>query len=317
MLTFSSQIKAELCRQSDKGRACAFAELAGIVHTGGILAFGSARPALLLNTEHGDVVTRIFSLARKCFGVECELARRQGLKKAGTYRVKIAPPDFPAALLALGLSLSPGIGPDPAAFPSLCAPAGCREAFLRGAFLGGGSMADPCKRYHLEFVSGSGAVAGEIRQLLSGFGLAAGAMPRRESFIAYIKGVEDIITLLTLLGAHAAVLELENIRILKGIRNNVNRQINCESANIDKTVRSALAQAENIRLIDAVLGLSSLPEGLQETAELRLQNPEASLSELAALSGGVSRSRINHRMRRLAEIAEQLRQKGSAPPSLN
>ena len=316
MTSFSSQIKTELCRQNDRDSACNFAELAGIVHTGGILGFGAGRPALLLHTEHRDVVTRIFSLAKKCLDVDCELRRIQGLKKAETYRVKLNLPDLSQALHTLGLSTRSGIGPDRQRLAALCAAAGCKEAFLRGAFLGGGSMADPKKAYHLEFVSGSEAVAKEIRQLLCGFGLGAGAMPRRERFIAYIKGIEDIITLLTHLGAHAAVLELENIRILKEIRNNVNRQINCESANIDKTVRSAMAQAENIRLIEASIGLSALPEGLQETAELRLQNPEASLSELAALSGGVSRSRINHRMRRLAEIAEELRQSGGAPPSL-
>ncbi len=110
-------------------------------------------------------------------------------------------------------------------------------------------------------------------------------MPRKENFIAYVKGSEDIITLLTLLGAHASVLDMENIRILKEIRNNVNRQINCESANIDKTVRSAMAQVKSIHLIEKTMGLASLSEGLLETAEVRLQNPEASLSELAALFG--------------------------------
>ena len=150
-------------------------------------------------------------------------------------------------------------------------------------------MGDPSRAYHLEFVSGRSEVAEELRDLLCALGLGAGAMPRKENFIAYVKGSEDIITLLTLLGAHASVLDMENIRILKEIRNNVNRQINFESANIDKTVRSAMAQVK------------------------RLQNPEASLSELAALSG-CSRSRINHRLRRLCEIAEQIRQKGDAPP---
>ena len=314
-MSFSSKIKTELCRQNLKGPECALAELAGMLHTGGILSFGAGHPALLLNTEHGDVVTRIFSLAKKCFQVDCALSRKQGLKKAETYSVRIAVPDLPGALRALALSLSSGIGPDSERMDCLLAPAGCREAFLRGAFLGGGSMADPGKAYHLEFVSGSQAAAGEIHQLLCGFSLNAGTMPRREGYISYIKGIDDIITLLTHLGAHAAVLELENIRILKDIRNTVNRQINCENANIDKTVRSALVQLENIRLIDAVAGLSSLPEGLQETALLRLEHPEASLSELAALSGGVSRSRINHRLRKLGEIAEHLRDTGGAPPS--
>ncbi len=316
VMSFSSQIKAELCRQGQKDDACARAELAGILHTGGIFSFGSGKPALLLNTEHSDIVTRVFSLAKRCFSIDCELHRKQGLKKIETYCIKLCFPNFPDALDALALSLSLGIGPDEARFAALCAPAGCQEAFLRGAFLGGGSMTDPQKAYHLEFVSGSAAVAREIWQLLCGLGLGAGAMPRRENHIAYIKGIEDIITLLTLLGAHAAVLELENIRILKNIRNNVNRQINCENANIDKTVRSAMAQVENIRLIEASIGLASLPDGLQEAAELRLQNPEASLSELAALSGEGSRSRINHRLRRLSEIAQELRDKGKIPPAL-
>ena len=309
-MSFSSQIKAELCRQGQKDDVCALAELAGILHTGGILSFGSGKPALLLNTEHSDIVTRVFALAKRCFSIDCELHRKQGLKKMETYSIRLCLPNFPDALEALALSLSLGIGPDAARFAALCAPAGCQEAFLRGAFLGGGSMTDPNKTYHLEFVSGSAAVAEEIRLLLCSLGLGAGAMPRRENHMAYIKGIEDIITLLTLLGAHSAVLELENIR------NNVNRQINCENANIDKTVRSALAQVENIRLIEASIGLASLPSGLQETAELRLQNPEASLSELAALSGEGSRSRINHRLRRLSEIAQELREKGKIPPAL-
>lgn len=309
-MSFSSKVKTELCRQTSRDAVCALAELAGLMHAGGILAFRSGKPALVFNTEHRDVVTRVFSLVKKCFGLDCELELKQGLKKADIYSLRIPAENLSSLLCSLGLGLS---GPEPKTLAKLLEPAGCREAFLRGAFLGGGSMGDPSRAYHLEFVSGRSEVAEELRDLLCALGLGAGAMPRKENFIAYVKGSEDIITLLTLLGAHASVLDMENIRILKEIRNNVNRQINCESANIDKTVRSAMAQVKSIHLIEKTMGLASLSEGLLETAEVRLQNPEASLSELAALSG-CSRSRINHRLRRLCEIAEQIRQKGDAPP---
>ena len=173
-------------------------------------------------------------------------------------------------------------------------------------------MADPGKAYHLEFVSGSQAAAGEIHQLLCGFSLNAGTMPRREGYISYIKGIDDIITLLTHLGAHAAVLELENIRILKEMRGNVNRQVNCETANINKTVSAAVKQTEDIEYIRDTIGLEALPDNLQEIARVRLMRPDATLKELGeALNPAVGKSGVNHRLRKLGAVAEELRQQAA------
>ena len=184
----------------------------------------------------------------------------------------------------------------------------CKKAYLRGAFLAGGSISDPEKTYHLEISNHSIEMANEIVRLMGTFDLNAKIIRRKGYFIAYLKEGENIVDFLNVIGAHSALMELENVRILKEMRNNVNRIVNCETANLGKTVNASVRQAENIRYIRDSIGFNNLPENLQEVAEVRLTSSDASLKELGEmLHPPIGKSGVNHRLRKLDEIAEHER----------
>ena len=183
-----------------------------------------------------------------------------------------------------------------------------KRAYIKGAFLGGGSISNPEKTYHLEFVTHSEEYAQDLSKLINSFGLNSKVIQRKNSFIIYIKEGEQIVDLLNIVGAHTSLLELENIRIMKEMRNNVNRLVNCETANLSKTVNAAVRQVESIKLIQNSIGLQRLPKNLQEVAELRLSYPDESLKELGEmLDPPVGKSGINHRLRKIEKIAEEIR----------
>lgn len=313
-MSFSYQVKKELCTVPLKAPHCMQAELAGMLHMGSMLTLGAGGMQLRIHTEHPDAVSRAVSLFRSLYGFTCDLSVKGGqLKKKDTYVISVSGKERVFRLLSdCALQLEGGIGVDTEKLSSLVSRDCCRTAFLRGAFLGSGSISNPEKIYHLEFVANMQELAYSLWNIMSSYTKHARITSRRDCYVVYVKEIESIIALLTRMGAHSSILELENIRIVKDIRNNVNRQINCESANIDKTVRSALRQVEDIRLVLRVIGRDRLSPPLLEAAELRLTHPEASLSELAALLGGVSRSGINHRLRRLCQMAQELRDSGEA-----
>lgn len=183
-----------------------------------------------------------------------------------------------------------------------------KRAYIRGAFLGGGSISNPEKTYHLEFVTHNDVYAGDLSSLINEYGLNSKIIQRKNSFIVYIKEGEQIVNLLSIMGAYSALLKLENIRIMKDMRNNVNRLVNCETANLSKTVNASVRQTESIKLIQRRIGLNRLPENLREIAELRLNYPDESLKELGEmLKPKVGKSGVNHRLRRIEKIAEELR----------
>ena len=183
-----------------------------------------------------------------------------------------------------------------------------KKAYIRGAFIGGGSISNPEKTYHLEFVTHSEEYAKDLSNLINTFSLNSKVIQRKNSFIVYIKEGEQIVDLLNVIGAHSSLLEIENIRIMKEMRNNVNRLVNCETANLSKTVNAAVRQVESIKLIQTQIGLQRLPENLREIAELRLNYPDESLKELGEmLDPPVGKSGINHRLRKIEKIAEELR----------
>ncbi len=187
----------------------------------------------------------------------------------------------------------------------------CKRAYIRGAFLGGGSVSDPEKIYHLEIVTHSDSYANSLCSLINEFGLNAKTIERKNNYVVYLKEGEHIVNLLNIIGAHSALLDLENIRIYKDMRNNINRIVNCETANLSKTINAAVRQIENIRYIEDSYGLSNLSPSLREVAELRLNNPDASLRELGEmLNPPIGKSGVNHRLRKLDKIAEELKNKG-------
>jgi len=182
------------------------------------------------------------------------------------------------------------------------------KAYLRGAFLASGSMSDPEKTYHLEIICHNHVLAKELNEIMDSFNLNAKVIMRKGSHVVYLKEGENIVDFLNIIGAHSALLELENIRILKEMRNNVNRIVNCETANLQKTVNASVRQVDNIRYIRDNLGFEKLPENLRDIAQLRLKYSDASLKELGEmLSPSLGKSGVNHRLRKLDIIAEKIR----------
>ena len=185
----------------------------------------------------------------------------------------------------------------------------CRRAFLRGVYQAAGSMSDPRKSYHFEIVCASVQAAEQIRDVICGFGLDAKIVKRKKSFVVYLKEGSQIVDILNVMEAHVSLMELENVRILKEMRNSVNRKVNCETANINKTVSAAVKQVEDITYLRDTVGLDHLPDNLVEAALARLENPDATLKELGeSLDPPVGKSGINHRLRKLSEMAEKVRQ---------
>ena len=186
----------------------------------------------------------------------------------------------------------------------------CRRAFIRGAFLSAGSMSDPEKSYHFEIVCATEKKATQLMEIINSFDIDAKIVPRKKNYVVYVKEGAQIVDMLNIMEAHVALMNLENVRILKEMRNSVNRQVNCETANINKTVNAAVKQIEDINYIQETVGLESLPANLQEIAEVRLKYPEAALKELGTfLEPTVGKSGVNHRLRKICEIAEEMRGK--------
>ena len=308
-MSFSSDVKTELCSVAVTKGHCQRAELAGIVYMAATLSLGRQGLGFSISTEHPEVVKRTLSLIEKLYGIKARLeAVAQHPKKTTTYVIGIfGDAQTKGILQHLGLSAGLYLTAVDAVYSEIIKRDCCKQAFVRGAFLGGGSIAAPQKRYHIEFVSGSQVLSGLLLDVLKNWGLNAKGIPRKQDYVIYLKESEHIIELLTRLGGYASVLELENIRILKEINNNINRAYNCDTANINRMIAGAEEQIQCIRQIEETIGLSSLSKGLQETAKLRLAYPSASLAELAQLSQeGTSKSGINHRMRKLKEIANSL-----------
>lgn len=185
----------------------------------------------------------------------------------------------------------------------------CKRAFIRGAFLAAGSISDPERFYHFEIACATEAKAKQIQGLILSMGIEAKIVLRKKYFVVYIKEGSQIVDILNVMEAPVALMELENIRILKEMRGSVNRQVNCETANINKTVSAAVKQMEDIIYVRDTVGFDSLPDNLREIAELRLARPEATLKELGeALDPPVGKSGVNHRLRKLGNMAELLKQ---------
>ena len=184
----------------------------------------------------------------------------------------------------------------------------CKRAFIRGAFLSAGSISDPEKFYHFEIVCSSEEKAEQLREIIGTFSIEAKIVVRKKYYVVYIKEGSQIVEILNVMEAPLALMELENIRILKEMRNSVNRQVNCETANINKTVSAAVKQLQDIAYIRDTVGLDYLPESLAEIAQARLERPDATLKELGEiLSPPVGKSGVNHRLRKISSIAESLR----------
>lgn len=307
-MSFSAETKDELARVIPQNRCCQVAELAALVRIAGTVRLaGERRPDLVITTEHAGVARCSFTLFKEAFGIHGELSalRQNRLRKSNTYRISINGPEVRALLDELGVLAS---GMPGGVAEGLIARPCCLRAYLRGVFLACGFVGRPeGASYHLELLVGNEQLASELCSLLQGLKIGARIAPKKDSYQIYLKDADEIADFLRLIGAYRSTLAFENARVVKGVRNQVNRLVNCETANLKKTVSAAIRQREAIERIRATIGLQALPDGLREVARLRLARPEASLSEIGRLlHPPVGKSGVNHRLRRLEEIAARL-----------
>ncbi len=313
-MSFSSDVKGELSRHVSTARHCQIAETAAIISMcGGISISRRDRYCLRIQTENLSVARKYFTLLKKAFNIDTEVSIRQNtyLKKTRTYLVLVKSHEDTMRILTAAklidrdgeiretLSLH-----DNLVIQRSC----CRRAFIRGAFLAAGSMTDPEKSYHFEIACASREKAEQLREIINSFDMDAKIVQRKKYHVVYLKEGSQIVDILGVMGAHVALMDLENVRILKEMRNSVNRKVNCETANIHKTVSAAVKQIEDIEYIRNRKGFESLPDNLAEMARLRLEHPDATLKELGEmLDPPVGKSGVNHRLRKLCAIAEELR----------
>jgi len=310
-LSFSAVTKNELARVEGQRSCCRLAELAALIKMdGSIQISGGQQVALDIMTENAAVARKIFSLVKSLFGLQTEVLvqRKTRLRKNNVYLVRIPPQKGMNGILNR-LGMVGGSGwPEDTVREDLVSRECCRRAYLRGVFLGGGSVNSPEGTYHLEIITENETFARYIGKLMQKFHLAAKVNQRKNWYVVYLKESEQIVGFLNIMGAHSALLNFENARIYKDMRNQVNRLVNCETANLNKTVNAAVRQLENIELIRDTIGLEQIPDSLREAAELRVRYPDANLKELGdMMKPRLGKSGVNHRLRKIEEIAERIR----------
>ena len=314
-MSFSSSVKDELSRQMPGARHCQIAETAAILSLCGRVKISASDHFWIeIHTENVAVARKYFTLLKKTFNIRTDVSIRSGINpgRSRTYIVAVREHEEALKVLqAVKLINSQGeIGENLSLIRNVVLQnACCRRAFIRGAFLAAGSISAPEKFYHFEIVCPTEPKAEQLKNIIATFDIEAKIVPRKKYYVVYIKEGSQIVDILNVMEAPVALMELENIRILRGMRGNVNRQVNCETANINKTVSAAVKQMEDIRFIQETIGLDGLPESLQDMARLRLERPEATLKELGqALEPPVGKSGVNHRLRKLGQMADDLRQ---------
>lgn len=313
-MSFSGNVKEELIRCVDSARHCRIAEIAAIIVFDGEIVRKTGQGAdLRVSSENESILRKYFTLLEKTFKIDGEVSiDKRIVRKNNRFTIDVDDQETAIRILQAVKILAEDRTPMPTealvnqmVIQKNC----CKRAFLRGAFLCAGSISDPEKFYHFEIVCSSRAKAVQMQELIQSFEIDAKIVKRKKYDVVYVKEGAQIVELLGLMGASISLLNLENVRILKDMRNSVNRKVNCETANINKTVNAAVKQVEDILYIRDTVGLEKLPENLEETALLRLEYPQASLKELGALfSPPVGKSGVNHRLRKIGSIAEQLRE---------
>ncbi len=314
-MSFSSTTKNELSRIELGETCCALAELAALVRMNGtIQILGMKRINLKFTTENAAIARRIFSILKMIYDTDVEVMvrRNRQLKKNNNYHIVVNDKKISNRILEdVGFINKDGtnlFNPRYKMPKKNISKRCCRRSYVRGAFLGGGSISNPEKTYHLEFVTNNEEHAKDLSEIINSFDLNSKIVLRKDNFVVYIKEGEQIVDLLNIIGAHQALLKLEDIRVLKDVRNNINRIVNCETANLGKTIDASMRQIEQIEIIKSHLGLNKLPSNLREIAEVRLDNPDASLKEIGEmLNPPIGKSGVNHRFRKLEQLAEEIR----------
>ncbi len=301
-MSFSADVKKELCRIDEEKSCCAKAELAGIFAFCSIERGGE----LILRTENELVAKRAAELLKRLFAINAETEVSKRGAKGALYTITLTEnAGLKTVLSGLGLYQNNMIkfAIDPFLTQQPC----CAQSYLRGAFLGGGSVNSPKRSYHFEIETHYFGLSRDLSALFSDLDFEVKTVMRKGSYVSYIKDSEKIGDILAVMGATGSMMDLYNAKIEKEVNNSVNRRVNCDTANLTKTVNAAVAQANSIRQLVAKKGAEAIPEHLRELADLRLSYPEASLAELSEmLSTPISKSGVNHRLKKLMELAERL-----------
>jgi DNA-binding protein WhiA len=308
-MSFASETKKELTNLEVKP-CCTLAELSALIRMNGSLSFSNRKLVVDVQTENAAIARRIYTLLKKNYQVQVELLvrKKMRLKKNNVYIVRLSEQAKEilenTKILGEGFTIIHDISNE------LVKKKCCKRSYLRGAFLAGGSVNNPeTSSYHLEIFSLYKEHNDSLCELMNTFGLNSKTLERKKGYITYLKEAEKITEFLNIVGAHNALLRFEDVRIVRDMRNSVNRLVNCETANLNKTIGASIRQVENIRYIDQTVGLQILPLKLREIAEMRMNYPDVTLKELGEMvsSGAISKSGINHRLRKIDEIAEKLR----------
>lgn len=287
---------------------CQRVELAALLRACGRIAImGQSRLAASLTTDHAPVARKIIRLVKGCFGLQTEVIvmRRHRLRKNLKYVVRLSPqPGLAEMLRDTGVIDRDGNLVEGMDLP-LLANDHCRRSYLRGTFLGTGWISAPERQHHLELTTTATELADALGQLLFRYSIPVRMSYRKDSLILYLKDAEHITRFLGLTGAHQSLLQYEDVRAMKEMKNLVNRQVNAETANLNKTIAASAKQVEALKLLKATGELERLPDSLKELALLRIEHPDASLKELGEMcTPPVGKSGINHRMRQLMKLAE-------------
>lgn len=308
-MSFASETKKELT-QIESDDKCLKAEVSALIRMNGTLSFTNRQLSLDVQTENAAIARRLYTIVKKLYpyNVELLVRKKMRLKKNNVYICRVR--DGARELLADLDILSEDFQLNHSLSTSLLSNRDQKRAYLRGAFLAGGSVNNPeTSAYHLEIYSLYKEHGEALAELMNKFNLNAKTIERKKGFVTYLKEAEKISDFLGIVGAVQAMLKFEDVRILRDMRNSVNRIVNCETANLNKTIGAAIRQVENIRFIENAIGLDQLPEKLREIARLRVEYQDVTLKELGEMvsTGAVSKSGVNHRLRKIDEIADALR----------
>lgn len=302
-MSFSTQVKEELLKQISPARHCRVAEIAAIISICGKYGYSEKNGGYInISTENLTVASKYFILIEKTFKIKAEVMVRRS-HNSTYYQVAVIDNEMVKNILQ-AVKLDENKLVNGLVVQNTC----CKRAFIRGAFMAAGSVTDPVKSYHLEIVAGDENKAVRLKEILNTFNIECRYTIRKKNYVVYVKEGAQIADVLSVMGAHVALMSFENVRIYKEVRNSVNRKVNCEAANISKTTGAAHRQIQDIMYIRDNMNFDNLPEHLQEVARLRIEYADVSLKELGEmLTPPLGKSGVNHRLRKLSEIAVDLR----------
>ena len=308
-MSFASETKKELT-QVETDDSSLKAEVSALIRMNGTLSFANRQLSVDVQTENAAIARRLYTNIKRLYNLNVELLvrKKMRLKKNNVYICRVR--EGARELLADLQIVSESFEFNHTISKTLIPHNSQKRAYLRGAFLAGGSVNNPeTSSYHLEVYSLYKEHGEALAELMNHYDLNAKTIERKKGYVTYLKEAEKISDFLSLVGAHQAMLKFEDVRIVRDMRNSVNRIVNCETANLNKTIGAALRQVDNIRFIDNAIGLDPLPEKLREIARLRVEYQDVTLKELGEMvsTGAVSKSGVNHRLRKIDEIADALR----------